>query len=243
MRLSVITVTYNCRDLLERTLESVQRQTFPAVEHIIVDGGSQDGTAELIRQREAWLGRWISEPDKGIYDAMNKGLNMASGDYILYLNAGDTFFEPGTVEKIFAPDHDADIYYGQTKITDRSGNITGDRRLRAPEKLNWKSFRHGMLVCHQSFIVKRSIAPAYDLSYAICSDIDWCIRCMKAAGEIQNTHQYISCFLEGGVSRQQEKKAWRERFAIMKKYYGISTTLLSHLYILYRFLRWHTRFP
>ena len=277
IHLSVITVTYNCRELLPRTLKSVSEQTFPSVEHIIVDGASTDGTLELIREylelsieNEARPGAWISEPDKGIYDAMNKGLHMARGKYVLFLNAGDTFYSNDTLNEVFsgsgsvaaaadpgeagsgpaaatgpgetgsspaaANTAGADIYYGQTKLTDREGRITGDRRLRAPEQLNWRSFRYGMLVCHQSFIVRRAIAPEYDLSWQICADIDWCIRCMKAAEKIKNSHVYISCFLEGGVSRQQEKKAWRERFAIMKNHYGLGVALLSHLYIALRFL-------
>lgn len=271
--LSIITVTFNCRDLLPRTLESVQEQSFPGIEHVIVDGASTDGTLDLIRAHADRLGSWVSEPDKGIYDAMNKGLHMARGEYVLFLNAGDTFFSKDTVGEVFAssagpvgsagsknapgPENAPgsenmagsegsagstraarpDIYYGQTKIVDAHGRIVGDRRLRAPEQLNWKSFRYGMLVCHQSFIVRRELAPEYDLTWRICADIDWCIRCMKAARTIHNTHRYISCFLEGGFSRQQQRKAWRERFAIMRNHYGLGSTLLSHLYIIFRFLR------
>lgn len=239
--ISVITVTFNCRNLLEATLHSVQAQTYGFIEHIVVDGGSADGTVELIRRHEQGLSRWISEPDSGMYDAMNKGRQMARGDYLLYLNAGDVFYEDTTLEQLFSHAGgvagQADIYYGQTKIIDAAGRITGDRRLRAPEKLDWKSFRYGMLVCHQSFIVRRSLAPDYDLRYRICADIDWCIRCMIQAGRIANTRQYISCFLEGGVSKQQERKAWRERFGIMRKHYGLVTTLLSHVYIVFRYVR------
>lgn len=238
--ISIVTVTYNCREQLRATLASVREQEFGGAEHIVVDGASTDGTAGLIREHASRLGAWLSEPDGGIYDAMNKGLRLARGRYVLFLNAGDTFYRPDTLKMIFAAQGNAppaDIYYGQTKITDLSGRITGDRRLRAPENLNWKSFRHGMLVCHQSFIVKRSLAPSYDLAYSICSDIDWCIRCMKEARDIRYTGQYISCFLEGGVSRQQERRAWKERFSIMNKHYGPAVTLFSHLYIGFRFLR------
>lgn len=244
--ISIITVTFNCRELLGATLDSVQRQRFPLAEHIIVDGASTDGTVDLVRRHEAQLGAWISEPDKGIYDAMNKGLRMARGEYVLFLNAGDRFYTDDTLRQVFDQDPPAgpagrpDIYYGQTKLIAPGGRIIGDRRLRAPEQLNWRSFRYGMLVCHQSFIVRRALAPGYDLSWRICADIDWCIRCMKAARNIGYTHGYISCFLEGGFSRQQEKKAWKERFAIMKKHYGLASTLLSHVYIAFRFLRQRT---
>src|SRR5690606_30099751 len=98
--LSIITVTFNCRDLLPRTLESVQEQSFPGIEHVIVDGASTDGTLDLIRAHADRLGSWVSEPDKGIYDAMNKGLHMARGEYVLFLNAGDTFFSKDTVGEV-----------------------------------------------------------------------------------------------------------------------------------------------
>src|SRR3546814_13553761 len=120
--------------------------------------------------------------------------SMARGEYVLFLNAGDTFFSGATLAEVFSGVNnvsgettvtpEADIYYGQTKIINAEGHMIGDRRLRAPEQLNWKSFRYGMLVCHQSFIVRRSIAPEYDLYWPIRSDIDWCIRGMKAAGEL-----------------------------------------------------------
>src|SRR5690606_41497725 len=101
--LSIITVTFNCRDLLPRTLESVQEQSFPGIEHVVVDGASTDGTLDLIRAHADRLGSWVSEPDKGIYDAMNKGLHMARGEYVLFLNAGDTFFSKDTVGEVCAP--------------------------------------------------------------------------------------------------------------------------------------------
>jgi glycosyltransferase involved in cell wall biosynthesis len=88
-KLSVITVTYNAEHTLERTLKSVREQTYPAIEHIIVDGNSNDGTVALIHRYENERLKWISEPDKGLYDAMNKGIKMATGDYLCFLNAGE----------------------------------------------------------------------------------------------------------------------------------------------------------
>ena len=113
-----------------------------------------------------------------------------------------------------------DIIYGETSIIDENGNSLGRRRLKAPDKLSWKSFRMGMLVCHQSFITKRTIVPLYDLTYRYSADFDWCIRCMKQANKIYNTRMTLSNFLEGGVSTTQHKASLKERYEIMCKYYG-----------------------
>jgi len=183
-KLSVITVTYNAEHTLERTLKSVREQTYPAIEHIIVDGNSNDGTVALIHRYENERLKWISEPDKGLYDAMNKGIKMATGDYLCFLNAGDTFYDTDTVQKIFASideDHSPDILYGETAIVDDNGRFLHMRRLQAPKNLTWKSFKHGMVVCHQAFIVKRELVEPYDLSYRFSADFDWCIRMMKKA--------------------------------------------------------------
>ncbi|MGB4053301.1 MAG: glycosyltransferase family 2 protein, partial [Dysgonamonadaceae bacterium] len=133
-KLSVITVTYNAEHTLERTLKSVREQTYPAIEHIIVDGNSNDGTVALIHRYENERLKWISEPDKGLYDAMNKGIKMATGDYLCFLNAGDTFYDTDTVQKIFASideNHSPDILYGETAIVDDNGRFLHMRRLQA----------------------------------------------------------------------------------------------------------------
>ncbi|MFA7139626.1 MAG: glycosyltransferase, partial [Proteiniphilum sp.] len=99
-KLSVITVTWNAVTTLERTLQSVGEQSWPLLEHLVIDGGSDDGTVELIRSLSHARMKWVSEPDKGLYDAMNKGAALASGDYLCFLNAGDTFFAADTVEQM-----------------------------------------------------------------------------------------------------------------------------------------------
>jgi glycosyltransferase involved in cell wall biosynthesis len=142
--LSVITVTYNAALTLERTLKSVREQTYPHIEHLIVDGESKDNTVALIQQYAQEKMVWVSEPDQGLYDAMNKAAGMASGDYLCFLNAGDTFFAPDSVEKMMHtmdPDNAPDIIYGETAIVDERGAFLSMRRLKAPDRLTWKSFR------------------------------------------------------------------------------------------------------
>ena len=206
---SIITITYNAVRLVEQTLLNVLSQSYPNIEYIVIDGGSTDGTVDIIRRYESGLAYWVSEPDKGIYDAMNKGLQKATGDYVWFINAGDTLCSSDTVQSIVS------------KLQKR--------------KLSWKSFRMGMLVCHQSFIPKRAIAPSYDLQYRYSADFDWCIRCMKQARSFCNTHLTLSDFLDGGTSTTQRKASLRERYAIMCKYYGTFVTVLLHGWFAIRF--------
>lgn len=235
--ISVITVVYNAEKLIKKTLKSVLAQTYPNIENLIIDGKSKDNTLQVIQNFKDNRVRIISEPDKGIYDAMNKGIANAKGDYIIFINAGDEFYDADTLSTIMNAASNADVYYGNTAVINLNGEILGDRRLFPPDDLNWRSLRYGMSVSHQSLLVKKSIAPVYDLGYKISADIDWVIRALQNAQTIVNTHNYISRFLEGGVSSSRRKLALKERFSIMKKHYGLLQTLWSHLYITLRFIK------
>ena len=238
-KLSVITITWNAAATLERTLRSVREQSWPHIEHLIIDGGSDDGTLELIGRYAHEQLRWVSEPDRGLYDAMNKGAAMAKGDYLCFLNAGDTFFAADTVEKMMLTFEDAsapDILYGETAIVDNAGTFLHMRRLRAPEKLNWKSFRQGMVVCHQAFIVKRELFEPYNLAYRFSSDFDWSIRMMKKATSIHNTRLTLINYLHEGMTTRNRKASLKERYRIMARHYGQLSTFLHHLWFVVRAL-------
>lgn len=234
-KLSVITVTYNAEKTLERTLKSVQEQSYPHIEHIVVDGKSKDGTVSLIQHYKNPKLKWLSEPDKGLYDAMNKAAAMVSGDYLCFLNAGDTFFSPETVEKMMHSfDGAPDILYGETAIVDDDGKFLHMRRLSAPKTLSWKSFKQGMLVCHQAFIVKRSLFEPYDLQYRFSSDFDWAVRMMKKSKYIHNTHLMLINYLNEGMTTANRKASLKERYRIMAKHYGQISTLLHHAWFAVR---------
>lgn len=234
---TVITVTYNAEHTLMRTLKSVQEQTYRKIEHIIVDGNSTDTTVELIKQHTTKNTRWISEKDCGIYDAMNKATAMAKGQYICYLNAGDAFYEKETVEKLVstAKKHQhPDILYGETVIVDNKGRFLHNRRLKAPKRLHWQSFKQGMLVCHQAFIIKRSLFEPYDLTYRFSSDVDWCIRMMKKSKSIVNTYEVLIKYLNEGVTTTNRNASLKERYQIMTKHYGNLSTILHHVWFVVR---------
>lgn len=235
---SIITVTFNAESFLERTILSVLEQTYSRVEYIVVDGASKDGTLAIIERYDKRISRWISEPDKGLYDAMNKGMKMATGDYLCFLNAGDMFYEPETLQKmvdsIQSQSELPDVLYGHTVLVDESGHFKRMRRLEPPEELNWKSFRQGMLVCHQAFFAKRIIAVDYDLSFRYSADQDWCIRTMKKADNLFNTHLTLIRYLEEGMSTRNRKESLKERFQIMVKHYGWFSTIVHHFWFVIR---------
>ena len=158
--ISIVTVTYNAAGTIVPTLRSVKEQTFKDFEHLIVDGASTDDTLTLARREGLPDLRIISERDRGLYDAMNKGLHAARGKYILFLNAGDSFADAGVLEAYAkAASPETDIIYADTLLVDADRNVIGPRHLSAPEILTFESFSHGMLVCHQAFMVRRSVAP------------------------------------------------------------------------------------
>ena len=250
-RFTVVTITYNAEAVLERTLESVLRQTYEGVEHLIIDGASTDKTiamAERYKQRndnEEQHGHKViiqSEPDNGIYDAMNKGLTQASGDYIVYLNAGDFFPDNDTLETVAhearlnecSSDELPAVLYGHTDIVDSNGRFLHHRRLQPTEGLTWRSFRHGMLVCHQAFYARTDIAKnlQYDTQYKYSADVDWCIRVMHEAEQLNLPLIYINKvvanYTEEGTTTQHHSASLRERFRIMARHYGIVSTILMH---------------
>ena len=239
---SIITVTYNAAATIEATLLSVRQQTYRHFEHLIIDGASKDNTLYIIYKYKDDTIKVFSEPDKGLYDAMNKGIRMASCDYLCFLNAGDTFHEVDTLEKIAntistTPHGLPSILYGETAIVNAERQFLHMRRHKAPDILTWKSFQQGMLVCHQAFLVKRTLAEPYNLQYKYSSDFDWCIRMMKKADVISNTHLILIDYLDEGMTTRHHKESLIERLRIMAKHYGWCKTLIMHLWFAIRLLR------
>lgn len=237
---SIITVTWNAEQTLPVTLESVRSQTCGLYEYIIMDGLSTDRTVELAREAAIPGAKIVSEKDRGLYDAMNKAMAIATGDYLVFLNAGDTFSSPETLQEIADTIMDNDypgIVYGQTRVVNSRREPLGERHLRAPERLTLESFAEGMVVCHQAFIVLRKITDSYDLRYRYSADYEWCIRCLQRSRRNAYVDGYIIDYLSEGVTTANRRKSLIERFKIMAKYYGTGRTILNHLKFIPRFLR------
>jgi glycosyltransferase involved in cell wall biosynthesis len=236
-KLSVITVVFNNARDIERTMLSVLNQTYQPIEYIVVDGGSTDGTLEIIKKYQERI-KLVSEKDEGIYDAMNKGLNIAGGDYVLFMNSGDEIYAPETVTRVFATAEDADIYYGETEMINDKGESLGQRRHKAPKKFTWRSFKYGMSVSHQAIYIKRAITEPYNRRYHLSADIDWIIRAAKKTKKITRVEGYVAKYLMGGMSKQRHNQSLIERFAIMTHYYGSLPTVFYHLVIAFNLGRY-----
>jgi glycosyltransferase involved in cell wall biosynthesis len=257
-KFTVITITYNAAAVLQRTLDSVLRQTYEDVEHLIIDGASNDDTLALAGRYKAAndadaVGHSHkviihSEPDHGIYDAMNKGLTQASGDYVVFMNAGDFFPSDDTLEQIARRCHLNElpsdslpaVLYGNTDIVDSQGRYLHPRHLQPPERLTWRSFRHGMLVCHQAFYARTDLAKntQYDTRYRYSADVDWCIRVMREADRhglpLCNAHMVVACYTEEGVTTRNHRASLRERYSVMARHYGHVTTFFMHCWFVIR---------
>ena len=247
MKISIITVTYNAASVLQRTLDSVKGQTCQQIEHLIIDGASKDDTISMVEAYKAQCSYEVvilSETDKGLYDAMNKGLRLATGDYLVFLNAGDTLHAKDTLETIVnslqTVNKQPGVIYGDTAITDGEGKFLYLRRLRPPKQLSWKSFRQGMLVCHQAFYALTAIAKdiPYDLHYRYSADVDWCIKVMKEAERqhlpLVNTNAILANYLEEGQTTIHHRASLKERFNVMRRHYGLFSTVFMHMWFAVR---------
>ncbi len=236
--ISIITVVYNSEDLLPATIESVIGQTYPGIEYIIVDGGSKDGTIDIIKKYKDQIHQWISEPDKGLYDAMNKGLKMATGDFVWFMNAGDHLYAQDTVEKMIEKwQPDTDILYGEVMLVDDARKELGTRSATTKQKLtnplHWQDLAKGMVVCHQGFLPKRTIAPLY-IENNLTADIDWVIKCLKASKKTTATELVLATYLVGGLSKQQHQQSLKDRYSVLKEHFGFWPNLWNHVGIVLR---------
>lgn len=250
--ITIATVTYNAGSVLECTLRSVEAQAFPRIEHLLIDACSKDDTLSQIRQyverntQPTHNIRVLSEPDKGLYDAMNKAIGMAEGDYIVFLNAGDKLHADNTIEELVKAmewEHrgmNPAVVYGETDLVDDEGRFLRHRRLQTPEQLTSRSFLNGMLVCHQSFYVRTDLARQirYNLDFRFSADFDWCIRILQRAERsrirIVNTHLILTDYLNEGLTTKNHRKSLKERFQIMANHYGTFSAVCAHLWFVVR---------
>ena len=235
---SIITVTWNAAQVIDPTLQSVAAQSFSDFEYIVMDGASTDDTLARVRHAAIVSTRIFSEPDEGLYHAMNKAIDCAQGKYLIFLNAGDSFASAATLQTLalLAQDNPG-IIYGQTQLVDATRRVLGKRHLTAPRNLTFNSFKQGMLVCHQAFIARRDLVPHYDLRYRYSADYEWCLRVLKRSTvNAYAGDQPIIDFLTDGLTHKHHRDSLKERFNIMCHYFGTVPTVLRHISFIPRFL-------
>ena len=236
---SIITVTWNAADAIVPTLESVQRQTSSDYEMLIIDGASTDDTLKKVREASIASLRVFSEPDNGLYDAMNKGLNLARGRYIIFLNAGDAFASDTVLARMaMQATGNPGVIYGQTQLVNEKREVVGMRHLTAPKRLTANSFLNGMVVCHQAFVARRDLVPQFDLQYRFSADYDWCIKVLrKSPSNAYVGREPIISYLADGMTTRHHRSSLWERYRIMCRHYGTWRATIAHLSFVPRFLK------
>ena len=232
-KITIITVSFNAEKYIERTILSVINQTYENIEYLIIDGASKDGTMTVVQKYADKIDYCISEPDKSHFDAMNKGLRRATGDYILYMNAGDQICKSTSLEEMLNGSKGEDFLYSRAEYIDEAGNRRPwHKRTPSPDRIAAKSFINGMVVCHHCIVVKREITPEFELGpWKVSNDLDWAIRIMKKVKSVHFYDDIFCLYLEGGISAKQRKKAVDERFDITVKHFGLWPTLFEQFKI------------
>jgi len=225
---SVITVCLNSSKSIEKTIRSVINQTYENLEYIVIDGGSDDGTLEILNSYDTCIDHWISEPDEGIYDAMNKGVELASGDYLIFMNSGDCFNDNYIVTRVMEEcgkvDRNLDtvsLIYGNALVINEELGIGYKKK---KERFNIKDFYSGQPICHQAVFFRKNLfneVGIYNKNLKLLGDYEWFIRFFN------NKKKYITRFIDidivrfqmDGLSIKLFDKAFIERKKIVKQYF------------------------
>lgn len=225
MKLSIITINYNNCEGLRGTIESVLAQSFNDYEWIVVDGRSTDGSRELIEKYAGHFAYWVSEPDKGIYNAINKGIAQAHGEYIQILNSGDRLFESDTLEKVFAQELVGDINYGDAMLlynpTWYAGVPACEKMIdkKYPDTVSLNYFKHDV-INHQASFFRREVFDGhpYNESFLIAGDWAYCFEAVCRGLHFVHIPQTIVYYDNGGISAQWSERQKREREEILENY-------------------------
>lgn len=212
---TVITVCYNAKEALKTTMRSVFAQRYDALEYVIVDGASTDGSAELIKQSANKVDHWVSEPDNGIYDAMNKGARQASGEWVMFLNAGDEFASEDVLRRIFEHDIQADIVYG---------DVVKDGVVKEAEP---PLAAHRMFFCHQSCLTRRSclLRTPFDTTHKLSADFKFFKQMYRERKRFKQLHFPIAVFDTGGISNRKRSMGLKDNMRVIAEVDDIQTQI------------------
>lgn len=232
---SIITVVFNCQETVESTIKSVLSQDYKQFEYIIIDGGSTDGTLDIINQYSTQIDIIVSEPDEGIYDAMNKGIYLAKGSWINFLNAGDEYYSISVLKKISEIQNNRlNLIYGNA-LNYHVGTVGQNYTYR--KVLNDKLYRR-YPPCHQACFFRRELFKdigMYSLLYKLSSDFDWLISYIKkySGTEAHHVDDFFVKYLIGGISMKQIGENEKERLMICKSQYSRNVLVIIECHIRY----------
>ena len=219
---TVVTVVRNGETFLERTIQSVIGQTYDAVELIIIDGGSTDGTLDIIRRYDAKIEYWSSEPDKGIYDAMNKGIDLATGEWVFFLNGGDELSHNEVFSQLVPELHDdIDVLYGRHEV------VYDDNYSRTPALGDLRNLWKGMVFCHQSMLVRTPIMKhlKFNSESRIAADYEFIFTLYAQQRRFHAVDRVIARITADGYSSSNNLKMIREQWRVVKRFKGQSIAL------------------
>ena len=237
--ITVITVVYNDVNGLKKTIESVINQSYHLIEYLIIDGGSTDGTIETIKNYDKNISKWLSEPDKGIYDAMNKGIDMATGDWVIFMNAGDWFYNNDVIGNIFKKLHkDTQLIYGNHEVVyDTYIKVKKAK----PESELWK----GMICSHQSLFVKAELLKENKfnyLSYSIVADYHFMFNSWISNLKFQYVNTRVACYQSGGISENKLiTTRWQTRSVVLEKINNFKTQFHFFKLLLATYLTYYAK--
>jgi len=219
LKVSIITVSYNSADTIRDTIESVISQNYPNIEYIVIDGASKDKTLDIVREYEDQIAIVRSEPDKGIYDAMNKGIHLASGDIVGILNSDDIFASNDVIERVAtAFDNSTDGIFADLVYVDRENTDRITRTYKSDNFSPWK-IRFGMTLPHPTFYIRRSFYTKlglYKLTYRVAADFELIARFIKSGLRIKHLPMTLVKMREGGISSSELKWRVHQNFEIVR---------------------------
>lgn len=238
-KISIITVVYNDATNLEKTILSIATQNYNNKEHIIIDGGSTDGSIDILKKYESQIAYWKSEPDNGIYDGMNKGIKAASGEWLNFLNAGDTYVNENILPTIFSNQVGDDIYlcYGDTNVYSASRKFI--KQMKAKPYSWWALIFWGSRIfCHQAIFIRKEFCILYNHNLQLKGELDWYFNLYKKNNkkEVLHIHQPIVNYFLGGTGDRHYWKNQQERFEVLNRHVGLLGILISLPIIFYGLL-------
>lgn len=243
-KVTVITVTYNSGTTLRKTFESVANQSYKNIEYIVIDGGSNDDTLRIIAEYGQYISYWVSEPDKGIYNAMNKGIDHATGKLVYFLNADDYFYDNHTIEdvaKAYSRFGCPDVIYGDVMTYSASRRSTG----RSGRNIGLSEVKKGRVICHQAIFMRKKILEKYRFNeeYRIAADYELQVKCLKDRHRFVYMDRIIAYYCIDGLSSSLSGKrdTVYEKMRIIQSHFGPVTFYRFYIFAQMKLLRMSAR--